>query len=77
MHLNAFKESLGRTTCTCQVGKDTLRWTPGRGLKECCAMSLVLFMACYNVFVKEPRHRHPNVFFLSYVNDLLFVAQDL
>lgn len=30
-----------------------------------------------HVFIKELRRRHPNVLFLSYVNNILFVARDL
>ena len=40
-------------------------------------MSLVSFMAHYSIFMKELRHRHPNVLFLSYVDDILFVARVL
>ena len=60
--------------CTCQVGDNTLTWTQGKGLKEGCAISPVLFMVYYNVFIKELPRQHPKVLFLSYVADILFVA---
>ena len=34
-------------------------------------------MAYYNVYIQELRRRHPNVLFLSYVDDILFVVADL
>ena len=37
-------------------------------------MSPILFMAYYDVYIKELRLRHPSVLFLSYVDDLLFVT---
>ena len=59
------------------LGTKTVEWTPKRGLKEGCPMSPILVMADYNVYIKELRHRHPTILFLSYVDDILFVARNM
>ena len=40
-------------------------------------MSPVLFMAYYDVYIQQLRQRHSEVLFLSYVDDILFVAASL
>ena len=75
--LKAFWESMQRTSCSCTVGADEVRLTPKRGLKKGCPMLPLLFMAYYDVNIHELRRRHPEVLFLSYVDDILFVAASL